>query len=85
MHRRILPGERRKWYIDDVGKPMLAAIIVLSTSRLLFPHPVYGIALFAFLGALTLITICLTTLSAPDARGLILRNFTAWREIRVGK
>lgn len=85
MHRRILPGERRKWYIDDVGKPMLVTIIVLSTSRLLFPHPIYGIALLTFLGALTLMTICLATLSAPDVRGLIFRNFTAWREIRVGK
>ena len=27
LHRRLLPGELRAWYMTDVGKPALAAVV----------------------------------------------------------
>jgi O-antigen/teichoic acid export membrane protein len=85
MHRRILPGEKYKWYIDDVGKPMLVTIIVLGVIRLVFPSPIYGISLLAFLGVLVVTTICLAAVSTPDIRSLFFRNLSTWREMRFVK
>lgn len=33
MHRRLLPAEKRRWYIDDVGRPLLAAAPVAVIGR----------------------------------------------------
>jgi len=35
MHRRLLVGEKWHWYIDDVGKPLLAALFVVGVGTLL--------------------------------------------------
>lgn len=34
IFRRILRGEQRRWYINDIGKPFLAALAVLLLMRL---------------------------------------------------
>ena len=35
MHRHLLVGEKWRWYVDDVGKPLLAALTVVGLGRLL--------------------------------------------------
>ena len=35
MHRRILPGQHWRWYIEDVGLPVLAAVGAAALMRLL--------------------------------------------------
>jgi O-antigen/teichoic acid export membrane protein len=34
MHRRLLPAEKWRWYVEDVGRPFLAAVVVSSIGRL---------------------------------------------------
>ncbi|WP_332658257.1 lipopolysaccharide biosynthesis protein [Brevundimonas sp.] len=38
IFRRILRGEQRRWYLNDIGKPFLAALAVLLLMRLLPVH-----------------------------------------------
>ncbi len=34
MHRRLLPGEKYRWYFEDVGAPFVAALLVCGAGRL---------------------------------------------------
>jgi O-antigen/teichoic acid export membrane protein len=38
MHRRILPGEQWRWYVEDVGFPFLAAVAATLLTRLMVIH-----------------------------------------------
>jgi O-antigen/teichoic acid export membrane protein len=33
MHRRLLPAEKWRWYLQDVGRPLLAAAVVCTIGR----------------------------------------------------
>ena len=33
MHRRLLPTEKWRWYLEDVGRPLFAAVVVCMVSR----------------------------------------------------
>jgi O-antigen/teichoic acid export membrane protein len=39
MHRRLLPGEMRRWYWQDVGIPTTATCAVVALARLALPEP----------------------------------------------
>jgi O-antigen/teichoic acid export membrane protein len=65
-HRRILRGEERRWYLDDVGRPALVALIVLVSAKEVSEHAT-GVAIrliVAGLGWLATVVICLRTLPA---------------------
>ena len=36
MHRRLLPNEKIKWYLQDIGLPLSGALIVAGSARLFF-------------------------------------------------
>jgi O-antigen/teichoic acid export membrane protein len=38
MHRRLLAGELRQWYTEDVGRPFLGAFAVCALSRVCMPQ-----------------------------------------------
>jgi O-antigen/teichoic acid export membrane protein len=33
MHRRLLPGEKWRWYVEDISYPLLAALGIIGVSR----------------------------------------------------
>src|SRR5206468_2078686 len=37
MHRRLLPTEQTRWYLHDVGAPMIVATLVVLIGRSIFP------------------------------------------------
>jgi O-antigen/teichoic acid export membrane protein len=41
MHRRVLPGEKFKWYFKDVGFTLITSILIVGTARL-FVTPALG-------------------------------------------
>lgn len=49
QYRRILPHEKRDWYVRDIGMPTLAALAVAGPGRLLMPVdlPLAGAAAYA--------------------------------------
>jgi hypothetical protein len=61
MHSRILKGEQINWYLKDVGRPFLAAIVLGGIGRLLMPNfysplaisgTVFGIYIVALSGSI---------------------------------
>lgn len=54
MHRRLLVGHMRRWYLQDVGAPLTAAVLVAGAARLLLPVPNGSVPALAFLFAVGL-------------------------------
>jgi len=42
MHRRILPGETMRWYVDDVLKPGLVALSVVAAAKMILTEAATG-------------------------------------------
>jgi hypothetical protein len=55
MHRRILPHEKLRWYIDDTVKPVLIAAIIAGTAKVFLTE--MTLVTFAFVGAGVLLAI----------------------------
>jgi O-antigen/teichoic acid export membrane protein len=36
MHQRLIPGEKREWYLHDLGAPLIVGITIAGLSRLIF-------------------------------------------------
>jgi O-antigen/teichoic acid export membrane protein len=47
MHRRLLRGELSRWYVADVGLPLVASVAAAGAVRLAMPAPTRAPALFA--------------------------------------
>jgi O-antigen/teichoic acid export membrane protein len=74
MHRRILPGEKWRWYIQDVGVPLAVATGVAWICRQLTPDHLNRIGA---LGALLLSTGCAfvaSVIAAPAGRDELSRR-----------
>jgi len=58
MHRRVLVGEARRWYLDDVAAPLCAAALVAGPARLVMPavtSPMAGLLILAAISASSLL------------------------------
>jgi O-antigen/teichoic acid export membrane protein len=78
IHQRILKDELRRWYIFDVGLPVIVSLAILGTARSLIGQNLSFLqAVFAIL-AVVLITFGFTTLVARDIRSQMLENVTAY-------
>jgi O-antigen/teichoic acid export membrane protein len=53
MHRRLLPAERWRWYFEDVGRPLLAAVPVAAIGRCLIRPNWPSALLLAGVGAVS--------------------------------
>lgn len=62
MHRWLLTTEKWRWYVEDVGKPLIVGLIIALMGRFIISsdwHPVYQIVSICMVGALTLFsTVC---------------------------
>jgi O-antigen/teichoic acid export membrane protein len=68
MHTRLLRGERRTWYIQDVGLPLAGALCITLLGRWIFPTdaPVPGTV--AALGAVALSSLAAAAILTPLTR-----------------
>ncbi len=71
MHRRLLPGEQWRWYLEDVGLPLAASILVGSIGRLLIPLSTTPFFLAVSLAVLLASTFALAALAAPLIRSWV--------------
>lgn len=76
MHHRILKGQGRKWYVEDVLFPLLASMPVAFVARALFPSQLSPIALISLLGLTYLVAFLSATLAASEIRGWL------WHKLR---
>jgi O-antigen/teichoic acid export membrane protein len=74
MHRRLLPGHLREWFLVDVGMPLVAAlsVAVLWRQTIGLDGP-YGWMLFK-LAVVSLLTAISAALAAPQIRALVAQH-----------
>ncbi|HET6765078.1 MAG TPA: oligosaccharide flippase family protein [Longimicrobiaceae bacterium] len=81
MHRRLLPGEKWRWYGVDVGLPLLAACAVALVSRMLLPEGLGRLGMLGWVAATGTLTLGAAALAAPETRRMLIRaRPAAWTE-----
>ncbi len=79
MHRRILPTEKRQWYVTDILTPLAASAITVTCCRWLLPESPGRLIGIAALAAVSLAVVAAGACSAPAVRQSIVRLLIAWR------
>jgi hypothetical protein len=64
MHRRLLPTEKWRWCVEDVGRPLLVAVVVSAAGRLLIRSDWPQAVLMASLAVVSVATLLATALAA---------------------
>jgi len=68
MHRRIMKGEQRSWYLIDCGIPLCASLVVGYMSRWFAPLHTSILSTLPFLALALLAAVAASACSAPDTR-----------------
>lgn len=79
MHKWILPGEKRKWYVKDVGTPLVAALVTASIGRLVFRNSSAQPIILVSLIICSIVTLFMTAIAAPTVRSWILDQIYKFR------
>jgi O-antigen/teichoic acid export membrane protein len=66
--RRMLPEEKSRWYLQDVGIPLLACCSTASLGRLLMNTQMTQLMTLIYIGTILALTITMTIISAPLIR-----------------
>lgn len=74
MHRRLLQGEKWKWYFEDMGLPMMAALTTAGLGRWIMPEGVGSATTLVWLGCIALGTLLSAVLAASQVRPLVLNR-----------
>jgi O-antigen/teichoic acid export membrane protein len=68
FHRRIFTGELNRWYIFDMGKPVVFSLVILSLARWLMPADLSFLQYVIAIGLITLALFGVLILSAREVR-----------------
>lgn len=79
MHSRILQGEKWKWYVDDVAKPLLAPLVIVAIGRLFIDEAMSKPLLVASIGFILLIAVCASAMSATLVRNMVFVKISSLR------
>jgi O-antigen/teichoic acid export membrane protein len=74
LHRRLMPGATARWFLQDLGRPLAAAILVAGAWRLMLPASSGRLAIAGVLGTVGATTLLATALASPALPPLA-RNF----------
>ena len=83
MHRRILPGELRGWYVVDVAYPLAAALLVAGMGRWFLQYPLPAPLELVVLTGIAVLTFCASVIAAPATRAWIFHQILN-RKVRHG-
>jgi O-antigen/teichoic acid export membrane protein len=72
MHRRLLQGELMRWYLLDVGRPLLAAAALAGLCKWLIPFSQTAWSSLANLVLISVATLAAAMVAAPEIRTLAL-------------
>jgi len=81
MHRRLLRGEKWRWYIEDVGLPLGGALIVSLIVRLFLPDGLSPAIVAIYLVTTLLLLMVASGLLAPQVRSATLSRVRRVREV----
>ena len=73
LHRRILPGELRSWYLRDLAKPAIAVFVTVLTARMLWQGTVSQVTAVILLAATTAAAMVAAGLATPLPRAWLSR------------
>jgi O-antigen/teichoic acid export membrane protein len=79
MHRRILKGEKWKWYVEDVAKPLLAPLVIVPIGRLFINETMSKPLLVVSLGCVLFLAVCASALSATLVRNMFFLKISSLR------
>ncbi len=68
MHKRILPGAKREWYVYDVGIPTAGALVVAFAGWMIMPPHLGTLSLVLYLGVVSGLCLVAAVCAAPMAR-----------------
>jgi len=75
MHRRILPGELRGWYIVDVAYPLATALLVAGMGRWFLQYPLSAPLKLVVLTGIAVLTLFASVIATPATRPWIFHQF----------
>ena len=73
MHRFVLPGELKKWYLEDVGLPALSITLAVSVWWYFYPRDLSPVLNFIFLFSVSAFAMAVSLLTTPFPRSWVLR------------
>lgn len=75
MHRRLLPAEKWRWYLEDLGRPLGSAFVTALAMRLVLPSPDVASwsAVIFVIGCAT--SLLAATVAAPHVRSALASKF----------
>lgn len=79
MHRHLLPGEKYRWYFEDVGAPLVAALLVCVAGRLVFSASDSALVTVLCLIGILLTAFAVSVLAARRVGRWIFANVEAMR------
>jgi O-antigen/teichoic acid export membrane protein len=74
MHRRLLTGHLRRWYLGDIGRPILVSTCAAGVMRLVLPHAVREHHAILCLAAAYLAAAAATLVVLPLGRAWVSRR-----------
>lgn len=74
MHRYLLKGEQWRWYREDVGIPLIVALIITSLGRWLLPLNISPLTTMIYIAGVSLIVLIVTAVATPHIRASIYVN-----------
>jgi O-antigen/teichoic acid export membrane protein len=84
MHRRLLPGELRSWYLIDTGRPLAAALGAALVCRWLAPAGLPRVAAFGWLAAASMLALTAAVAATPHPRQWVQRFFAGTKAVLAG-
>lgn len=72
MHRIMLQGELKKWYVTDVGIPLASVLIVASVFRIIMPDVTSPFHIFMILASISAVLFFTCILVLPQIREISL-------------
>lgn len=79
MHRRLLKGEMRRWYVEDVGIPLLWTLLAVVLLRVIIPQMGLSLSLIPVLMIVSALSLVASILSVPLIKSVV---FSWWRSIQ---
>jgi O-antigen/teichoic acid export membrane protein len=76
-HRRLLTGEIRRWFIEDIGPPLVAALLIAGLGRLLITSPMPPMTSIISLSVILLGGLIAAVMVAQHMRTWLLTKFKA--------
>jgi O-antigen/teichoic acid export membrane protein len=83
MHRRILQREKWMWYLNDIGLPSILPLMIMIGAKCVFSDSVSGGMLIIMLVILLLAAFCLSAMSAPQTRKIIVNQVLSLRRTQL--